>query len=217
MSLFFWVGDLCRTSRPKNGSATPTATTPIPAIVAVHSPRVWTPVYVSGAPTKRRCANAFYASTAAPRSSPCCGPARRGRVRSRRRPSRRRPPPTPTIAHTARAYAGSATSSRTGPAAPNASAAGGPAPAGPQQLPRRSTGNGYDPPPAPTSPEKNERDRVTVDSVRNHAARHFPVQNVARATYRQILERRAEGNGIDFVSRAWPQRSARWRSTKRSW
>jgi hypothetical protein len=31
------------------------------------------------------------------------------------------------------------------------------------------------------------RDRVTVDSVRNHAARHFPVQQAARATYREIL------------------------------
>ena len=43
-------------------------------------------------------------------------------------------------------------------------------------------------------------DRVTIDSVRNHTARHFPVQNVAQATYRQILERRAEQNGIDFVT-----------------
>jgi len=29
---------------------------------------------------------------------------------------------------------------------------------------------------------------VTIDSVRNHANRHFPVQQVARATYREILE-----------------------------
>ena len=42
-------------------------------------------------------------------------------------------------------------------------------------------------------------DRVTVDSIRNHTARHFPVQNVAKATYRRILERRAQENGIDFV------------------
>jgi len=42
-------------------------------------------------------------------------------------------------------------------------------------------------------------DRVTVDSVRNHCERHFPVQNVARATYRAILERRAKENGVDFV------------------
>jgi hypothetical protein len=45
----------------------------------------------------------------------------------------------------------------------------------------------------------DKRDRVTIDSIRNHTARHFPVQNVARATYRQILERRAEENGVDFV------------------
>ena len=43
------------------------------------------------------------------------------------------------------------------------------------------------------------RDRVTIDSVRNHCGRHFPVQNVARATYRDILERRAGENRVDFV------------------
>ncbi len=34
---------------------------------------------------------------------------------------------------------------------------------------------------------------------RNHCARHFPVQNVAKATYREILERRAKANGVDFI------------------
>lgn len=43
------------------------------------------------------------------------------------------------------------------------------------------------------------RDRVTIDSVRNHCARHFPVQQVAGATYRDILERRAQENRVDFV------------------
>jgi hypothetical protein len=43
------------------------------------------------------------------------------------------------------------------------------------------------------------RDRVTIDSIRHHTRRHFPVQNVARATYRAILERRAQENGVDFV------------------
>ena len=42
-------------------------------------------------------------------------------------------------------------------------------------------------------------DRVTIDSVRTHSAKHFPVQNVAKATYREILERRAKANGVDFV------------------
>jgi hypothetical protein len=42
-------------------------------------------------------------------------------------------------------------------------------------------------------------DRVTIDSIRNHTTRHFPVQNVAKATYREILERRAKANGVDFV------------------
>ena len=47
--------------------------------------------------------------------------------------------------------------------------------------------------------ELDKCDRVTIDSVRNHCGRHFPVQNVARATYRAILERRAKANGVDFV------------------
>ena len=42
-------------------------------------------------------------------------------------------------------------------------------------------------------------DRVTIDSIRNHCGRHFPVQNVAKATYREILERRAKANSVDFV------------------
>jgi hypothetical protein len=45
----------------------------------------------------------------------------------------------------------------------------------------------------------DNRDRVTIDSIRNHTARHWPVQNVARATYREILERRARENAVDFV------------------
>lgn len=40
---------------------------------------------------------------------------------------------------------------------------------------------------------------VTVNSVRNHATRHFPVHNVAKAAYREIIERRAAQNRIDFV------------------
>jgi hypothetical protein len=44
-----------------------------------------------------------------------------------------------------------------------------------------------------------QRDRVTIDSIRNHTARHFPVQRVARATYREILERRAQENSVDFI------------------
>jgi hypothetical protein len=45
----------------------------------------------------------------------------------------------------------------------------------------------------------DQRDRVSIDSIRNHCERHFAVQNVAKASYRQILERRAQENGIDFV------------------
>jgi hypothetical protein len=46
----------------------------------------------------------------------------------------------------------------------------------------------------------DRRDQVTIDSVRNHTQRHFPVRQVARATYRDILERRAEQNRVDFVN-----------------
>jgi hypothetical protein len=41
---------------------------------------------------------------------------------------------------------------------------------------------------------------VTSDSIRRHAERHFPVQNVAKATYREILERRGQEAQIDFVN-----------------
>ena len=47
--------------------------------------------------------------------------------------------------------------------------------------------------------ELGKCDRVTIDSIRNHTVRHFPVQNVAKATYREILELRARANGVDFV------------------
>jgi hypothetical protein len=40
--------------------------------------------------------------------------------------------------------------------------------------------------------------QLSLDSVRNHAIRHFPVQNFAQATYREIIERRAAENRLDF-------------------
>jgi hypothetical protein len=42
-------------------------------------------------------------------------------------------------------------------------------------------------------------DRVTIDSIRNHTVRHFPAQQVACASYREILERRAKENAVDFI------------------
>jgi hypothetical protein len=50
------------------------------------------------------------------------------------------------------------------------------------------------------SAKLDKPDRVSIDSIRNHTVRHFPVQNVAKATYRRILERRAQENGVDFVT-----------------
>ena len=45
----------------------------------------------------------------------------------------------------------------------------------------------------------DKSDQVTVDSVRTHTTKHFPVQQTAHATYREILERRARENQVDFV------------------
>ena len=47
--------------------------------------------------------------------------------------------------------------------------------------------------------ELDKCDRVAIDSVRNHCGRHFPVQQTAHATYREIVERRARENQVDFV------------------
>ena len=47
--------------------------------------------------------------------------------------------------------------------------------------------------------ELDKCDRVTLDSIRTHATKHFPVQSVAKATYRDIVERRAQENRIDFI------------------
>jgi hypothetical protein len=40
---------------------------------------------------------------------------------------------------------------------------------------------------------------VTIHSIRNHTARHFPVQQADRPAYRETLERRAKQNGVDFL------------------
>jgi hypothetical protein len=40
---------------------------------------------------------------------------------------------------------------------------------------------------------------VLTATIRNHTARHFSVQHVARAAYREILERRAKENSVDFI------------------
>ena len=54
----------------------------------------------------------------------------------------------------------------------------------------------------------DKRERVTIDSIRQHTKRHFPVQNVAKATYRRILEQRAQETA-STSSTAWPPRSPR--------
>ena len=47
--------------------------------------------------------------------------------------------------------------------------------------------------------ELDDRNRITLDSIRTHTTKHFPVQSVAKATYRAILERRARENQVDFI------------------
>ena len=45
----------------------------------------------------------------------------------------------------------------------------------------------------------DKRDQETVDSIRTRTTKHFPVQQTAHATYREIVERRARENRVDFV------------------
>lgn len=43
-----------------------------------------------------------------------------------------------------------------------------------------------------------DADPLSADSVRRHADRHFPVQHVAGATYREIVERRAREQQLNL-------------------
>jgi hypothetical protein len=48
--------------------------------------------------------------------------------------------------------------------------------------------------------DKLEREQdISYDSIRQHATQHYPVQNAAKAVYRDILEQRAAEAGIDYV------------------
>ena len=59
----------------------------------------------------------------------------------------------------------------------------------------------------------DKRDQVTVDSIRTHTTKHFPVQQTAHATYREILERRV-ARIKSTSSTASPLRLLRSRSTR---
>ena len=61
--------------------------------------------------------------------------------------------------------------------------------------------------------EFDDRNRIALDSIRTHTTKHFPVQSVAKATYRAILERRAQENRVDFVEGVGTA-LIRWRSTR---
>jgi len=47
--------------------------------------------------------------------------------------------------------------------------------------------------------EFDDRNRIALDSIRTDTTKHFPVQSVAKASYRATLERRAQENRVDFV------------------
>jgi hypothetical protein len=59
-------------------------------------------------------------------------------------------------------------------------------------------------------------DQVTIDSIRNHTDRHFPVQNVAKAPTGGFLSA-GRRRTASTSSRASPPRSPRWPSTRPSW
>ena len=47
--------------------------------------------------------------------------------------------------------------------------------------------------------ELDKCDRVTIDSVRTHSAKHFPVQNFAEPTDRETPKHRAKANSVKFI------------------
>lgn len=53
---------------------------------------------------------------------------------------------------------------------------------------------------APTNRSLPPRQRVNYEQIRNHAAKHFAVNDAAQAVYRRNLEKRAEEAGVDFVN-----------------
>jgi len=53
---------------------------------------------------------------------------------------------------------------------------------------------------APLEESMPEIERVTYGSIRHHAKTHFPHNEAAKALYREIVERRAQQTGLDFVA-----------------
>lgn len=52
----------------------------------------------------------------------------------------------------------------------------------------------------PINKERPKNNKINYSSVWNHARRHFPIEEAARAVYREILEKRAVEQDQDFVS-----------------
>ena len=61
--------------------------------------------------------------------------------------------------------------------------------------------------------ELDKCDRVTIDSIRTHTTKHFPVQSAPKPR-----TGRSSNAGLrrtaSTSSRAWPRRSRRWRSSR---
>lgn len=53
---------------------------------------------------------------------------------------------------------------------------------------------------APINDLLPEGEKISYDSIREHAKRHFPIEQTAKATYRRMVEKRAEQYEIDFVA-----------------
>lgn len=53
---------------------------------------------------------------------------------------------------------------------------------------------------APMNRSLPPRQRVGYEQIRNHASKHFAINNAAQAVYRRNLEKRAEEAGVDFVN-----------------
>lgn len=52
---------------------------------------------------------------------------------------------------------------------------------------------------APYNEGRNRQEAIGQSTIRRHAVEHFPIQSTGRNFYRDLLERRAAEQGIDFV------------------
>lgn len=53
---------------------------------------------------------------------------------------------------------------------------------------------------APINDLLPEGEKISYDSIREHAKRHFPIEQTSKAVYRRMVEKRAEQFDVDFVA-----------------